>query len=334
MSHFLELKPSEQKELIVATAEALGMPATIVEKDFWVCWILDLLFQLPEHMVFKGGTSLSKAFQVIERFSEDLDVTIDYRNFHDEIDLEKTSKSQIKKFSDQLKIELQSYIADKALPYLTQQVQEKLSPRSFEVKLNKNGEQIEFYYKSLVTKSHVYLRDHVLIEFGMRNSIEPFAKQNISPYLSTILQQHSLNIDLPHPHIDTLSPARTFWEKATLIHVECHRGRLTSSPERLSRHWYDLYKLIHHSIGQVALNDINLLKDVITFKKAFFNASYANYEDCLNKQFRLIPDASNLTGLEKDYHAMIDSGMFYKTPPKFDDIIETLKKLEAEMNEI
>lgn len=105
---FFDLTDSAQKELIQAASSQLDMSEAVIEKDFWVCWLLEKLFLLPENMVFKGGTSLSKAFQLIDRFSEDVDITLDYRNFHDEIDFKAINRSQLKNSVNNLKRSLKS----------------------------------------------------------------------------------------------------------------------------------------------------------------------------------------------------------------------------------
>ena len=129
-----------------------------------------------------------------------------------------------------------------------------------------------------------------------------------------------------------LSPTRTFWEKATLIHVECHRQRLAAGPERLSRHWFDLACLARHDAGRKALADRALLEDVVRHKTVFFSASYANYADCLDGRLRLVPDDAQLAGLGSDYDAMRRAGIVGADAPEFDVLIERLRALEAEAN--
>lgn len=349
-NNFFNLLPDEQAALIKMAGDRLDMPDMIIEKDFWVCWLLEKLFALPIQMAFKGGTSLSKVFNLIKRFSEDCDVTIDYRNFQDEIDFEKISRTQLRKTSDRLKEELKNYISKTVLPYLQEQISTTFPDKSFKITLSEDGEQLRFYYPSvcinysvtnnnkkmvtdgnyLVFGGNTYLRDHVLIEFGIRNSTEPCEKHPIIPYLSQVIKH---DIDLPNPMINTLSPVRTFWEKATLIHVECHRDRMTNTPERLSRHWYDLFILNNSWVGEQALSNSEILKNVIQHKIAFFNASYANYNACLSGNFRLIPESSYLENLEKDIARMLEAGMFHESPAEFEKIIESLKNLEITINQ-
>lgn len=137
---------------------------------------------------------------------------------------------------------------------------------------------------------------------------------------------------LPIAQVNVLSPLKTFWEKATLIHVECHRGNLKVSSNRLSRHWYDLAQLSKSWVGSKAIENINILNEVLIIKKAFFNSGYANYEKCDNKQFCIIPKNDEIGILSADYSKMIDSGMFTNTPLPFECIIEELIMLEDRIN--
>ncbi|MBS0357722.1 MAG: nucleotidyl transferase AbiEii/AbiGii toxin family protein [Proteobacteria bacterium] len=328
---FLIISAEEQSALIKKAGNQFDLPDLIIEKDLWVCWLLEKIFALPIQMAFKGGTSLSKVFGLIKRFSEDCDVTIDYRNFKPELDLEHLSKTQIKKVSEQLKEQLKVYVSEVIFPYLQEQISKTFPGKMFELTLSEDGEQLRFYYPNMMNTPSGYLRDHVFTEFGVRNSTEPCDKHLVLPYLAEIVDN---DLDLPKPTICTLSPIRTFWEKATLIHVECHRDRLVKTPERLSRHWYDLFMLNNSWVGEQALSSSEILKSVIEHKKAFFNASYANYDDCLSQKFRLIPTASYLENLEQDFRQMIEAGMFHEPPLKFDQITESLKILEQTINKI
>ncbi len=350
MSNYFFDSPSEvQAALIKQAGMQWNLPATIIEKDLWICWLLEKLFAFDHSMkmVFKGGTSLSKVFNVIDRFSEDCDITLDYRNFESELDLNKITRSQLDKVSKRLKIQLKDYTSNKILPYLNQEFTQAFPQKAHKIILSEDGEKLEFYYPSIIIESLGYLDnnfrdtqqagetsyilDHVLIEFGNRNTTEPYEKHQIHPYLSAVLNEDS---SLPKPIVHALSPLRTFWEKATLIHVECHRERLAESPERLSRHWYDLHRLYQSTFGEEALKSMAILKDVIQHKKAFFNASYAHYDDCLKGKFILIPKSSNLSSLEADFTKMVKAGMFQAEPSPFKIILEDLKLLESKINQI
>jgi hypothetical protein len=316
-SNFFNLKATEQTALIKQCASKMDLSEMIIQKDLWVCWLLEKAFALPVQMAFKGGTSLSKVFGLIKRFSEDCDITIDYRNFKPELNLEHSSRTQ-------LKSQLNKYISHIIFPYLQEETLKSFPNEKFEIKLSEDGEKLHFFYPSIISGSHGYLRDHVLLEFGVRNCTVPCEKHLVKTYLA-----QTCNFDFPTPMIDTLSPVRTFWEKATLIHVECHRDRLINTPGRLSRHWYDLFMLGNSWVGEKALSGNEILKSVIEHKKAFFNSAYANYDDCLSGKFRLIPETLYLETLKRDFLKMIDAGMFHETPPQFDTIIESLRALEV-----
>lgn len=329
--NFFSLSVDERSALIKKAGDQFDVPDMIIEKDLWICWLLEKICALPIQMAFKGGTSLSKVFGLIKRFSEDCDITIDYHHFKPDLDLKHSSRTQLKKVSEQLKEQLKTYISKTVLPYLREQISKTFPGKKFEITLSEDGEQLRFYYPSVISTSHDYLRDHVFIEFGVRNSTEPCEKHPVIPYLAQVA---SRDLGLPRPMVDTLSPIRTFWEKATLIHVECHRDRLVKTPERLSRHWYDLFMLNNSWVGEQALSSSEILKSVIEHKKAFFNASYANYDDCLSGKLRLIPAASYLKNLRQDFAHMIEAGMFHEPPPVFDKITEALKSLERTINKV
>jgi hypothetical protein len=127
---------------------------------------------------------------------------------------------------------------------------------------------------------------------------------------------------------------RTFWEKATLIHVECHRPSLRPSAERLSRHWYDLARLADHEVGQQAMSDSELLRDVLRIKETFYRSGFSHYDRCITDGLRLIPDEPLLDALRQDYQAMLAAQMFYGDTLTFETIEERLRRLEAEINGI
>jgi hypothetical protein len=328
---FFQLSADEKLALLSQAANQLDLSELIIEKDLWMCWILEKIFSLPIHMAFKGGTSLSKVFNLIHRFSEDCDITIDYRLFNPELELEHITRSQLRKISEHLKRSLKTYISTTVLPHLHEHITKDFPDEAIEIQLSEDGEQLHFYYPIVANSTENYIREHVLIEFGIRNCTEPCDPHQITPYLEKII--NNTDIVLPKPTISTLSPIRTFWEKITLIHVECNRDRFIKSPDRLSRHWYDLYMLNNSWVGPAALLRDDIFKSVIEYKKAFFNASYACYDDCLNRNFKLIPTQDSLKNLAADYSKMISAGMFYQDPPSFDNIISSLKNLESALNQ-
>lgn len=330
---FLQLDTREQSQIYRALAPQLARTPAVLEKDVWLCWVLQCLFSMPDRlpMAFKGGTSLSKVFNAISRFSEDVDITLDYRGLDTTFDpfTEAVSKTRLKKFSEGLKSFVRDHTHAVVVPHLQRMLAAEFQTDTYRLEINENGEQLRLYYPTAVETVEDYMASSVLIEFGGRNITEPNALYSVVPDIA----QHVPALHFPCAVVNVLSPTRTFWEKATLIHVECQRNTFRASAERLSRHWYDLAMLADLAHGQAALDDRALLADVVKHKKAFYNASYANYDACLNGHFRLIPEEPTLAALRDDFQRMIGAGMFIGDPPDFDTIINRLRDLESSVNQ-
>jgi len=281
-------------------------------------------------MVFKGGTTLSKVIQVINRFSEDVDITLDYRGLSAGIDpfIPGLSGRRLKKLGEDLKRFVQEHTSQMVVPYFQDVLAAQFGLGKNAVTLSDDGEKLRVHYPSALEASDDYLLNSVLLEFGGRNITEPNAIHEVRPDIAESMP----DLDFPVAKVSVLSPSRTFWEKATLIHVACNRGKFQASAERLSRHWYDLAMLAEHEIGRKTVLDRELLADVVRHKKAFYNASYANYDDCIGGKLRLLPDGAALIALQSDFERMIAAGMFVGEPPTFTGIIERLYLLEGEIN--
>ena len=329
---FLSLGARERADIIRTVAADSGRSAVILEKDLWVCWVLEALFSMPDPhpMAFKGGTSLSKVFGVIDRFSEDVDVTLDYRAFNDPYDpfAEGASRTQTKRFSERLKDRVARYARDVIAPALDAAA-ERLAPDGrYAIHVGDDGETVRFAYPSAVEAHDGYVRSDVLLEFGGRNVIDPNERHAITPDIAALAQ----GLDFPAATVTVLSPSRTFWEKATLVHVACHRRQLANKPERLSRHWFDLTCFAAHAVGRAALADRGLLADVVRHKMVFFHAGNANYDHCLDGRLRLVPDDDQLPALRSDYDAMRNARIVGDDAPEFDALIERIRILESDAN--
>ena len=234
----------------------------ILEKDIWVCWAIDALFSMPDPhpMAFKGGTSLSKVYGVIDRFSEDVDITLDYRAFDDGFDpfADGASRTATKRFSERLRDRVASHVRDAVAPALDNAARRLAPDGHYEIHVGEDGETVRFAYPSAVDAPDSYVASEVLLEFGGRNVIDPNERHAIIPDMAALTD----GLDYPAATVTVLCPARTFWEKATLIHVACHRRQLANKPDRLSRHWFDLMCLAANDIGRAAIVDRNLLVDV------------------------------------------------------------------------
>ncbi len=329
---FLHLSPGEQSQIYRALGPRLSRSPIVLEKDVWVCWVLHTLFTMPGRlpMAFKGGTSLSKVFAAIARFSEDVDITLDYRGLDSRFDpfAAGVTTNQLRKFSDLLKSFVREHAHGVVVPHFQARLAAEFGGNHDRIVISGDGEQMRVYYPSVLDATGDYVGNSVLIEFGGRNITEPSEEHVVLPDIA----EHVPALAFPSSSVSVLSPARTFWEKATLMHVECQRGEFRASASRLSRHWYDLAMLADLEHGQAALANRDLLIDVVKHKKVFYNTGYANYDACLNGQLRLVPDDAVLEALRVDFQRMLESGMFIGEPPVFDAIIGRLRALEATIN--
>jgi len=321
---FLHLEREEQSQIYRALAPQLARSPVVLEKDVWVCWVLQTLFTMPDRlpMAFKGGTSLSKVFGAIARFSEDIDITLDYRGLDGTFDpfAEGVSRNRLKKFSEDLKSFVRGHAHGVVAPHFKKMLATEFSADEFRLEISDDGEQLRVHYPTVLEKSG---------DFGGRNITEPNEVHVVRPDIA----EHVAELEFLQPTVSVLSPARTFWEKATLMHVECQREEFRTGAERLSRHWYDLAMLADIEHGQAAMVDRALLADVVKHKKVFYNASYANYDACLAGQHKLIPEDTALTALRDDFQRMVGAGMFIGEPPTFDAIIDRLRTLETAINQ-
>lgn len=333
-NHFLTLSLQERAQILESIAPDAGLPPLVLEKDIWVVWLLDVLFSMPNRLpiAFKGGTSLSKIYGAISRFSEDIDLTIDYTALnpgHDPL-TSPMSGNALRKLSDALKAAVATHVRDVVVPYIAKVGQEQLGIElTIEIR-GDDGEAARVRYPTAFQGDTRYLPESVLLEFGGRNTTLPNETHNVRTYAEGYVKE----LGFPQANVVVLSPQRTFWEKATLIHSECHRPRDAQKPgpDRVSRHWYDLIVLADHDIGRKAVRDRELLYSVVTLKSIFYRSSFANYPACVERQFRLVPDDTSLAILSADYAAMVKEGMFLSDPPTFESIIKRITELEAALN--
>jgi len=334
MNDFFNLPVVQKRLLLEGVSASSGGRATILEKDVWLCHVLGKLFSLPcrKPMAFKGGTSLSKVYRAIDRFSEDIDITIDCHSLVDNFpDVSTISNTQLRKLSDSLRISLKKHVLDELVPSLS----ESLSGYNVRLEIEDDAaEKLRIHYPSVVHGVGDYLGNNILIEFGGRNDIEPKNKVEITPDLAA----HVLGMSNATVMIDVLAPERTFWEKVTLIHTRCHRPDLPLNTERIARHWYDLARLADHPIGDQALTSasagVQLWEDILKMNRAFFRSSFSNFDKCLTGGLRLVPNEELRNILVTDYQRMQAAGMFYGDIPSFEHIMNRLGSLEDEINQL
>lgn len=331
---YLALSHKDQRQILQALSMNTNIKrdALLLEKDIWICWALEFLFKMPNRlpMAFKGGTSLSKAFRVIDRFSEDVDITIDYKAFDCEDPFaDSVSKTKVKNISQQIKAQVTDHISNVVIPYFQRIIAEQFKKNAPTIELDEDGETLHLHYQSVLQQKIPYIQDSVRLEFGGRNLVTP---SNIYTITADVAE-HMNGLSFPSAQAVVLSPEKTYWEKLTLIHTECNRPNFKGDANRISRHWYDIFMLSRHEIGKQAATNRALLTEVVKIKKIFYNSGFANYDDCLNGGLRLVPNSNYLSLLKADFNNMVESKMFYGEQPDFNYIIEQLVFLEKTVNE-
>lgn len=267
MKAFLDLAPSERRDILATFAPVLGFRPEALEKDIGICWALEVISTITPlngRLALKGGTSLSKAYRLIDRFSEDIDLTMDYLSFlgGENPDLATLGRNERDRLAGRLETALLEVLLDSVIPCLNRSLPE-LS-HDAEIVFRPEVEVVILIYPSVLESRGTYLREEILLEFGARNTINPSVSRTIEPLIGPRLP----DIRMPTATIPVLKAERTFWEKATLIHVACYRGFVSRSAERQSRHWYDLAMLSRSKDGLSAMSDMTLLSDVLRIEVA------------------------------------------------------------------
>lgn len=321
-------KPDEvRRDLFQETAAALRVHPAIAEKDFCVCWTLDFLFSDCEwkaHLAFKGGTSLSKAFGLIQRFSEDIDLVLDWRilGYKQNEPMRARSARQQDLFGKAINRKAEEFLADELAPALRRELSSRVAG-IIEVKARNDNILIR-YPKAFSLDA---IQPEVRLEIGPMAAWFPQSIQTIRPYAA----EHYPDIfKMPSVQVRTIDAERTFWEKATILHQEAHRVPEKPLPPRYSRHYYDLYRMALSPVRDSALRRLDLLEDVVAFKQRFYRSPWAMYEAAKPGSFRLLPPEYNRKSLVEDYARM--RTMLFGLVPDFADIEQGLAELEQGIN--
>lgn len=328
--------PQEREAVFLAAAEKRVLSAALVEKDFWVCWTLARLFALPEiapHLLFKGGTTLSKVYNAIERFSEDIDISIDRAFLRpgagDAAEVAELSKTRQKKEIEALVAAFYQAVEAKMLPALHALIASELGLSEWTLERDAvDAGTLLFTYPTGVQESEAYVRPVVRIEFGGRSDVWPSQEALVTPYASEDIPQAFEDAHVP---VRVLSAERTFWEKATLLHNEYYRPATKRRGDRISRHYYDLSRLAAHPhIGPSSLAERSLLERVVAHKSLYYRDTWSQYDAALSGEMHLLPPVEARSDLQADYGRM--RAMFFTAPPKFETIWDALALLETQIN--
>ena len=339
MDNIAKLPDAERLNVFQNTSIAKHIPISMVEKDFWNCWVLFKLFndnEMSEILRFKGGTSLSKAYHLIERFSEDLDLILAKEKIlNDSEDLFQPSSKKQKIFTEQISERTAQYVSvtlkDKIISILGNTVKVYTDDEYTIINRQYVPEEIDNKNLHIIypkMTSDIYLRPDILLEIGIMSAWVPNEPRKILPYIAEVYPKLEISPAVVH----TIKAERTFWDKATILHREFYRPENTNTPIRYSRHYYDLYKMACSAVKCSALTDHKLLADVVARKNKLYHCAWAKYELAKHGTLRLLPNENNLELLKRDYSSM--QGMIFGEISEWETILEHLKKLEDEINNI
>lgn len=344
MDRVARLATADRAALFGETAAARGVVDTIIEKDFWVCWTLKRLFELQTEdapaLIFKGGTSLSKAFGAIRRFSEDIDLSFDradlgYSGMRDP-EREGISKKQSGNLIKELARDTAKHIAERLLPALRAAIAQHLGEQTngeWSLKIDADDPQtVNFHYPAALSRTKYndmsYITPRVKLELGARGDPWPTEARAIRPYAADDFPDF---FDDPDCTVTVLSARRTFWEKATALHAEAHRPEDSPTPQYFSRHYYDVAMLLDTEDGKAAVTDFDLLGQVAKHKSVFFRSGWASYETARPGTLQLLPAAHRIKDLRADYRDMAPM-MFDDKPIPLEDILVRIKTAQDAIN--
>ena len=311
----------------------------IIEKDFWVCWLLGVLFsdtEFARQMVFKGGTSLSKVFGVIDRFSEDIDLSIAPAFVG--IEARDIAAANTRTQCDRLILRLEQACLKTVLERIQPVIEARivaalgLSPRDkpwleFEVDGATRSPLLLFHYPNSQSNGFAYLRRFVKLEFGSLTDQQPNGLHQVRPWVADAYPDNFADWKC---EVVALELARTFWEKATILHAEFYRDASSKMPDRFSRHYADMSRLAQHPACSSYFAMDDLCGRVVNWKSRFFARTSARYDLAKRGTFRLVPPPERLAELSADYDAMRQ--MFISVPPAFDEIVRALSDAEQKIN--
>lgn len=337
--------PDDRRDLFLTTASRLGTPIQNIEKDFWVCWVLDLLFNGRKsnepRLLFKGGTSLSKAYGLISRFSEDIDITVFREDIGHNIeikDLEHLSSKQQRLRLDNIKQACRAYIQGSLQERLNQQIKTvfhkagiilEQMPVSLDIN-DPDGQTLLVHYPSVNNSIDDYLKPTVKIEAGAKSALDPHRQAIIKPYVA----DEMMAVNLMVQNVVTIDAERTFWDKVMILHGlrrwHDNRKQLRQQGQRVSRHYYDVNKLLQSEIGLRAKIDYVLALDCAHHARMFFNSNDLDLKSARRGSFAITPTLEMAEMLKRDYLAM--TGMIFGDVPNFEDVIDAVRQLEFEIN--
>ena len=337
---FFARSSQERADVIREVAARRNISAVLVEKDFWVSWTLAALFAhqgFRDHLVFKGGTSLSKVFGVIERFSEDIDLSVspEFVGIKEQWVEDAESRSKRTDRMEQLEAACTKTVSERIAPELERIAEDALGKSAtgkhwmeFQVDDETHSPVVLFHYPSNEATGFEYLRRSVKMEFGSLTDQRPVGKHAIRPWTAEEFPAVFSDFQC---EVVALELERSFWEKATILHAEYHRDQSKPIRDRFSRHYSDTAAIAKHGEIAPALANDELRQQVADWKSRFFPSSWAHYETAKPGSFHLVPPDFRMAELERDYREM--QPMFLKEPLEFASVVIVLADLEKKINQ-
>jgi hypothetical protein len=339
-TQFLALSEQDRRLAFDNAAVGLQLSPVILEKDFWVSWLLGLLFSQPEwagQLVFKGGTSLSKVFGVIDRFSEDIDLSLQPAFVGADVAAFDSLQSRIKR--DAAMNQMQALCAEKVqqlvMPTLEAVIAQELgaAPNGTWLRCVLDAEAkspvVFFAYPTTQTAGFEYVRSEVKLEFGTLTDQQPTGVHAVRPLVAKSYE--ALFADW-QCDVVALALERTFWEKATILHAEFHRPEGSVMPDRYARHYFDMVMLLQHPQAQQMLANVTQCQRVVDWKSKVFARAWARYDLAQAGTFKMVPPPSRQAALAQDYTRM--QPMFMSRPPSFAELMMQLSSAEEQLNRV
>lgn len=336
----------ERRDLFLTAANRLGTAEQNIEKDFWVCWTIDALFNGLEpsgpRLLFKGGTSLSKGYGLIERFSEDIDITVFREDIGQPATVEELEGLSGKKRTarlDAIRGACQEFIRGPLRERMGTLLGQALVAAGLpadrgRVELDADdpdGQSLLLWYPTASAAGNAYIRRAIKIESGAKSALDPHAPVTVRPFIADDLPGRDLNVG----NVTTVDPSRTFWDKVVILHGLRRwfegRGELKGGGQRVSRHYYDVSRLLASEPGRKAADDLEMAQDCVRHTRMFFNRPDFDLASAAPGSFALIPHDNMLEILRRDYEAM--AGMIFGLIPPINDVVARISEFEARINQ-
>jgi Nucleotidyl transferase AbiEii toxin, Type IV TA system len=330
---------AERRDLFLTTAARMGTAIQNVEKDFWVCWSLDALFNSLDpggpRLLFKGGTSLSKAFGLIQRFSEDIDITVFRGDLGQDVQAETLNSltgKQRRKRLDAIREACQAYLHGPFTQQINRIATDTIGKDHYRLETDpddKDRQTLLLWYPT-VTAREPYIRSAVKIESGAKSALDPNTSATVTPYVADDVP----DLDLRVAGITTVRPEWTLWDKIAILHGLRQwyerRGELKQGGQRISRHYHDVFRMMQDPLAKTWIADRALGADCVLHARLFFGSPDLGLETARPGSFTLNPTAAMREALTRDYTAMV--GMVLGDPPSIDEVLQGIDSLERVIN--